>query len=67
MIKNKYDEEYLRLFFRHSINFLNFYLKEKDPDEPITRKKGKIVLKKKVEIEDDDGTISKDLEDELNI
>src|SRR5690348_16409459 len=30
MIKSKYDDEYLRLFFRHSINFLNFYLKEKD-------------------------------------
>ncbi len=28
MIKNKYDEEYLKLFFRHSKNFLNFYLKD---------------------------------------
>lgn len=27
-IKNKYDEEYLKLFFRHSKNFLNFYLKD---------------------------------------
>jgi flagellar basal body rod protein FlgB len=30
MIRNKYDDEYLKLFFRHSINFLNFYLKEVD-------------------------------------
>jgi hypothetical protein len=28
--KTKYDDEYMRLFFRHSINFLNFYLKEVD-------------------------------------
>ena len=25
-IKYKYDDEYLKLFFRHSRNFLNFYL-----------------------------------------
>ena len=27
-IKLKYDDEYLKLFFRHSRNFLNFYLKD---------------------------------------
>ena len=32
-IKKKYDTEYQKLFFRHSINFLNFYLYEKDPIE----------------------------------
>jgi len=26
-IKNKYDYEYVKLFFRHSLNFLNYYLK----------------------------------------
>lgn len=44
MIKTKYDDEYLRLFFRHSINFLNFYLKEKDLELP--KKLKKIVFKK---------------------
>ena len=39
MIKCKYDEEYLKLFFRHSINFLNFYLKEKDIEMPKKTKK----------------------------
>lgn len=32
-IKNKYDEEYLKLFFRHSKNFLNFYLRETIQEE----------------------------------
>jgi hypothetical protein len=32
-IKNKYDEEYLKLFFRHSKNFLNFYLREASKEE----------------------------------
>lgn len=32
-IKNKYDEEYLKLFFRHSKNFLNFYLREPTKEE----------------------------------
>jgi hypothetical protein len=32
-IKNKYDEEYLKLFFRHSKNFLNFYLRDTSNDE----------------------------------
>ncbi len=39
LIKSKYDEEYLRLFFRHSINFLNFYLKERDLEIPKKSKK----------------------------
>ena len=26
-IKNKYDYEYVKLFFRHSLNFLHYYLK----------------------------------------
>ncbi len=34
-IKNKYDDEYLKLFFRHSKNFLNFYLKDNDNIELI--------------------------------
>lgn len=42
MIRSKYDDEYLRLFFRHSINFLNFYLKEKDPPELPLKKKRKL-------------------------
>lgn len=25
-IKSKYDHEYVKLFFRHSMNFLNYYL-----------------------------------------
>jgi len=28
IIKNKHDEEYLKLFFRHSKNFLNLYIKD---------------------------------------
>jgi hypothetical protein len=32
-IKNKYDDEYLKLFFRHSKNFLNFYLRDTTNDE----------------------------------
>jgi hypothetical protein len=43
MIKNKYDDEYLRLFFRHSINFLNFYLKEKDLELPSKKTKKRIL------------------------
>ena len=31
-IRCKYDDEYVQLFFRHSLNFLNFYLKENDID-----------------------------------
>lgn len=27
VIKNKYDYEYVKLFYRHSINFLEYYLK----------------------------------------
>ncbi len=46
MIKSKYDDEYLRLFFRHSINFLNFYLKEKDL-EPTKKMKKRIFNKSK--------------------
>jgi hypothetical protein len=38
MIKCKYDDEYLRLFFRHAINFLNYYLKEKDIEVPNKKK-----------------------------
>ena len=29
-IKIKYDNDYVQLFFRHSINYLDFYLKEND-------------------------------------
>lgn len=28
IIKTKHDEEYLKLFFRHSKNFLNLYIKD---------------------------------------
>ncbi len=31
-LKSKYDNEYVQLFFRHSINFLDYYLKENDID-----------------------------------
>jgi hypothetical protein len=44
MIKTKYDDEYLRLFFRHSINFLNFYLKEKDIELPNNKKSKKHIF-----------------------
>ena len=38
-IKRKYDNEYQTLFFRHSFNFLNFYLKENDPIDTNAKKK----------------------------
>ena len=28
VIKTKHDEEYLKLFFRHTKNFLNLYIKD---------------------------------------
>ena len=28
IIKTKHDEEYLKIFFRHSKNFLNLYIKD---------------------------------------
>lgn len=36
-IKSKYDLEYQKLFIRHSMNFLNFFLKEYDsvPDKKV--------------------------------
>ncbi len=43
-IKNKYDEEYLKLFFRHSKNFLNFYLRDTTYDEEGDEKSlGKVI------------------------
>jgi hypothetical protein len=29
-MKNKYENHYVELFFRHSINYLDFYLREND-------------------------------------
>jgi hypothetical protein len=40
-IKRKYDNEYQKLFFRHSFNFLNFYLKENDPVDATSKKESK--------------------------
>lgn len=39
IIKSKHDEEYLKLFFRHSKNFLNLYVKE-TPYNKIGRRLG---------------------------
>ena len=47
IIKKKYDDVYLKLFFRHSINFLNFNLKEKDLNEENKVKKKSMPLKLK--------------------
>ena len=47
MIKNKYDEEYLKLFFRHSKNFLNFYLKDSSHSK-LGRKFGSKNLKTRI-------------------
>jgi len=44
-VKKKYDHEYQKLFFRHSLNFLNFYLKEKDPYDKIRQKKRRGIRK----------------------
>ena len=46
-VKKKYDSEYQKLFFRHSLNFLNFYLKEKDPYDKIKQKKKRGIKKSK--------------------
>lgn len=39
IIKTKHDEEYLKLFFRHSKNFLNLYVKD-TPYSKIGRRLG---------------------------
>jgi len=47
IIKFKNDEEYLKLFFRHSKNFLNLYVKE-TPYNKIGRRLGKKLKANKV-------------------
>jgi len=39
VIKTKHDEEYLKLFFRHTKNFLNLYLKD-SPHCKVSRRLG---------------------------
>lgn len=39
MIKTKHDEEYLKLFFRHTKNFLNLYIKD-NPFCKVSRRLG---------------------------
>jgi hypothetical protein len=44
-IRGKYDSEYLKLFFRHAINFINYFLKERDIETPKKEKVNRTILK----------------------
>ncbi len=59
-IKNKYDEEYLKLFFRHSKNFLNFNLRDTnndDEEDAKEKKEDELQIKLPEEYESDEESI----------
>jgi hypothetical protein len=63
-IKRKYDNEYQKLFFRHSFNFLNFYLKENDPIENNTKKMKK-KRKQSKSLSNSNDSISENISDRI--
>jgi len=65
-IKRKYDNEYQKLFFRHSFNFLNFYLKENDPLDN-TSKKEKTKRKQNKSVCNSNKSISENNSDRMEL